>query len=46
MDGVYVAGPLWFALKLGAHVYCDRGYFLNIRYVKDFAGIQIPRNGC
>ncbi|RHV36754.1 hypothetical protein DXB59_07650 [Ruminococcus sp. OM05-10BH] len=38
MDGVYVAGPfVWLALKLGAHVYCDRGYFLNIRYVKDFS---------
>ena len=35
MDGVYVAGPfVWLALKLGAHVYCERGYFLNIRYVK------------
>ena len=38
MDGVYVAGPfVWLALKLGAHVYCDRGYFLNVRYVKDFS---------
>jgi len=38
MDGVYVAGPfVWLALKLGAHVYCDRGYFLNIRYIKDFS---------
>lgn len=38
MDGVYVAGPfVWLALKLGAHVYCDRGYFLNIRYVNDFS---------
>ncbi len=38
MDGVYVAGPfVWLALKLGAHVYCDRGYFLNILYVKDFS---------
>ena len=38
MDGVYAAGPfVWLALKLGAHVYCDRGYFLNIRYVKDFS---------
>lgn len=37
IDGVYVAGPfVWLALKLGAHVYCDRGYFLSIRYVKDF----------
>lgn len=38
MDGVYAAGPfVWLALKLGAHVYCDRGYFLNIRYVNDFS---------
>ena len=38
MDGVYVAGPfVWLALRLGAHVYCDRGYFLNVRYVKDFS---------
>lgn len=38
MDGIYVAGPfVWLALKLGAHIYCDRGYFLNIRYVKDFS---------
>ncbi len=38
MDGVYVAGPfVWLALKLGAHVYCDRGYFLNILYVNDFS---------
>lgn len=36
LNGVYVAGPyIWLALKLGAHVYCDRGYFLNIRYVED-----------
>lgn len=38
MDGVYVAGPfVWLALKLGAHVYCDRGYFLNIRYVNNYS---------
>ena len=38
MDGVYVAGPfIWLALRLGAHVYCDRGYFLNVRYVKDYS---------
>ena len=38
MDGVYVAGPfIWLALKLGAHVYCDRGYFLNILYTKDYS---------
>lgn len=30
MDGVYVAGPfVWLALKLGASVWCERGYFLN-----------------
>lgn len=38
IDGVYVAGPfVWLALKLGAHVYCDRGYFLNIRYINNFS---------
>lgn len=38
IDGVYVAGPfVWLALKLGAHVYCDRGYFLNVRYVNDYS---------
>lgn len=38
IDGVYVAGPfVWLALKLGAHVYCDRGYFLNVLYVKDYS---------
>ena len=38
MDGVYVAGPfVWLALKLGAHVFCDRGYFLSVRYVKDYS---------
>lgn len=38
LNGVYSAGPfIWLALKLGAHVYCDRGYFLNVRYVKDFS---------
>ena len=38
LDGVYVAGPfVWLALRLGAHVYCDRGYFLNVLYTKDYA---------
>lgn len=38
IDGVYVAGPfIWLALKLGAHVYCKRGYFLNIRYSNDYS---------
>jgi len=38
LNGVYVAGPyIWLALRLGARVYCDRGYFLNIRYAKDYA---------
>lgn len=30
LDGVYVAGPyLYLALKLGAKVWCENGYFLN-----------------
>lgn len=30
LDGVYVAGPyIFLALRLGATVYCERGYFLN-----------------
>ena len=38
MDGVYVAGPfIWLALRLGAHVFCDRGYFLNTLYTKDYS---------
>lgn len=38
LDGVYVAGPfIWLALKLGATVYCDRGYFLNTLFVKDYS---------
>lgn len=38
MNGVYVAGPfVWLALKLGAHVYCDRGYFLNTLYTNDYS---------
>ena len=37
LDGVYVAGPfIWLALKLGAKVFCERGYFLNVRYTDDF----------
>ena len=37
MDGVYVAGPfVWLALKLGAKVYCDRGYFLNVLYTDNY----------
>ncbi len=38
LDGVYVAGPyVWLALRLGAHVECIRGYFLNTRYVNDYS---------
>ena len=38
MDGVYAAGPyIWLALKLGATVYCDRGFFLNVLYSKDYS---------
>lgn len=38
MDGVYVAGPfVWLALKLGAKVFCDRGYFLNLLYINDYS---------
>lgn len=33
MDGVYTAGPyIYLALKLGAKVYCERGFFLNTRF--------------
>lgn len=36
MAGVYVAGPhVYLALRLGAKVYCDRGYFLNSRLTED-----------
>ena len=36
MNGVYVAGPfVYLALKLGAKVYCDRGFFLNTRFTED-----------
>ena len=38
INGVYAAGPfIWLALKLGARVFCERGYFLNIHYVKDYS---------
>lgn len=41
MDGVYAAGPfIWLALKLGAHVYCDRGYFLNVLYRNDSSEVS------
>ena len=37
MDGVYVAGPyIWLAMKLGATIFCNRGYFLNVLYTDDF----------
>lgn len=37
LDGVYVAGPyIFLALKLGAKVYCERGYFLNTIYDENY----------
>lgn len=37
LDGVYVAGPfIYLALKLGATVYCERGFFLNTLYNDDY----------
>ena len=37
LDGVYVAGPyIYLALRLGAAVYCERGYFLNTLLIPDF----------
>ena len=34
LDGVYAAGPyIWLALKLGAKVFCERGYFLSVRHL-------------
>ena len=38
IDGVYVAGPfVWLGLKLGAKIFCERGYFLNVRFTEDFS---------
>ncbi|MCR5311189.1 MAG: DUF4268 domain-containing protein [Lachnospiraceae bacterium] len=38
MDGVYTAGIfIWLALQLGAEVYCDCGYFLNVRYTDGYS---------
>lgn len=32
LDGVYACGPeVYIALKLGAEVYCDRGFVLNVK---------------
>lgn len=37
LNGVYVAGPyIYLALRLGARVYCENGYFLNTLITKDF----------
>lgn len=37
LDGIYVAGPyIFLALKLGATVYCERGYFLNTLYDENY----------
>ena len=36
LNGVYTAGPyIFLALKLGAKVYCETGYFLNTLYTVD-----------
>lgn len=36
LDGVYVAGPyIYLAIKLGATVFCENGYFLNILLTPD-----------
>ena len=38
LGGVYVAGPyIWLALKLGATVFCERGYFLNVLYTENYS---------
>lgn len=53
LDGVYVAGPyIYLALRLGAEVYCENGYFLNTLLTKDlkesrclsFAVVQLVRD--
>ena len=37
LDGVYVAGPyVYLALRLGARVWCERGYFLNTLFTENF----------
>lgn len=36
LDGVYVAGPfIYLALRLGARVFCENGYFLNTLITPD-----------
>lgn len=36
LNGVYVAGPyIYLALRLGAEVFCENGYFLNIKLTED-----------
>lgn len=36
LNGVYVAGPyVYLALRLGAEVYCENGYFLNTLFTSD-----------
>lgn len=36
LDGVYAAGPyIYLALKLGAEIFCQYGYFLNTRTAPD-----------
>lgn len=37
LDGVYVAGPfVYLALRLGAEVFCENGYFINTIITDDF----------
>lgn len=37
LDGVYVAGPfVYLALRLGAEVFCENGYFINTKLTDDF----------
>ena len=42
-NGVYTAGPfIWLALQLGATVYCEKGFFLNVRYVDNLSQKSMP----
>lgn len=37
LDGVYVAGPfVYLALRLGAEVFCENGYFINTKLTDDY----------
>lgn len=36
LNGVYVAGPyIYLALRMGAEIYCENGYFLNTLFTDD-----------